>query len=147
MGIRDLTQATAIASGDQVPMWSQGGGDDQRISVTQLTTYMQNALSFTAAKPVAQFAAPTNGQTVTVTKGDTWLTVTPAGTLAALTISLPSDRTDGEAVLVNCTQIITALTINGAGAAVAGAPTTLAAENGFFEMRYSSVLNSWFRTG
>jgi hypothetical protein len=144
--IAALSAVTSLSAGDAMPVASVAGGDDQRASLTQLLAFMQANLSFIAAKPAQQFAAPTTGQTVTVATGDTWLVVTPAGTIAALTITLPSDRTDGETVIVNTSQTITALTVGGAGTTVNAAPTTLAA-NGFFEMRYTSVLNAWYRTG
>jgi hypothetical protein len=47
---------------------------------------------------------------------------------------------------VTSSQILTALTVGGAGTTVNGAPTTLAA-NGFFEMAYSATLNAWYRVG
>lgn len=143
--INDLTAASSLSAGTLLPVWNDS--DTQRATMTLLQAYMQANLTFTAAKPVQQFAVPTTGQTVTVATGDTWLIVTPAGTLAALTITLPTDRTDGEIVRVSCSQIITSLTVGGAGTTVNGAPTTLAAANGFFEMAYTSTLNAWYRVG
>ncbi len=145
VSINDLTSATALTGGDQVPMSSAASRDTLKMSLSLLQSWLQSNLTFPAGKPVQQFAVPTTGQTVTVATGDTWLVVTPAATLAALTITLPTDRTDGETVLVNCTQTLTALAVGGAGTTVNGAPTTLAA-NGFFEMRYTAVLNAWYRT-
>jgi len=49
-------------------------------------------------------------------------------------------------VLVNCTQAVTTLTINGNGATVTGAPTTLAA-NAFFRLRFEAVAGVWYRVG
>lgn len=144
--INDLTSATALSTGDQFPIASGTDRDTRKSSLSLLLAWMQDNLTFTAAKPVQQFAVPLTGTTVTVTTGDSWLVITPAGTLAALTISLPTDRTDGETVLVNSTQILTSLTVSGAGTTVVGGPTTLAA-NGFFEMRYTATLNAWYRTG
>jgi hypothetical protein len=80
--------------------------------------------------------------------GDTWLVLNPAGTVANAAITLPSGPRDGQVVLVNTTQTLTALTVfSGAGApTLFGAPTTLAV-NGFFEMRYNALQNAWYRTG
>jgi hypothetical protein len=77
-----------------------------------------------------------------------YLLLTPTGTLAAGTITLPAlaSAVDGQQVLVSCTQIVTALTVAGNGATVNGAPTTLAA-NGFFRLRFDGVNNSWYRVG
>jgi hypothetical protein len=146
VSINDLTSATALTGGDQVPISSAANRDTLKMSLALLQSWLQANLTFTAANLATQFATPTTGQTVTVTTGNTWLNITPAATLAALTINLPTDRTDGETVLVNSTQTLTALTVSGASTTVVGAPTTLAA-NGFFEMRYSGTLNAWYRTG
>ena len=140
--INDLTAATEVSTSTQYPAWNDS--DTQRVSGTLLLAWLQANLTFTAAKPVQQFAAPTTGQTVTVTTGDTWLLITPAGTLATLTVTLPTDRTDGQIVRVISSQILTALTVGGAGTTVNGAPTTMSA-NGFFEMAYSATLNAWYR--
>lgn len=144
--INDLTSATSLSTGDQFPIASGTDRDTRKASLSLLLSWLQSNLTFTAAKPVQQFAVPLTGTTVTVTTGDSWLVITPAGTLAALTVALPTDRTDGETVLVNSTQILTSLTVSGAGTTVVGGPATLAA-NGFFEMRYTATLNAWYRTG
>ena len=143
--INDLTSATALSTGDQFPIASGTDRDTRKASLSLLLAWMQANLTFTAAKPVQQFAAPTTGQTVTVATGDSWLILSPAGTLATLTINLPTDRTDGEGVMINTTQTLTSLTISGAGTTVAGAPTTLAA-NAFLRMTYTATLNTWLRT-
>lgn len=145
VAIDDLTSATALAAADQVPFAPSGDRTTKKFSLTLLLAWLQANLVFTSAKPVQQFAAPTTGQTVTVATGDSWLILSPAGTLAALTINLPTNRTDGQTVLINTFQTLTALTISGAGTAVSGAPTTLAA-TAFLRMRYSATLNTWIRT-
>lgn len=145
VAINDLTSATALAAADQIPFAAASNRDTQKMAVSLLLAYMQSNLVFSSAFPVQQFATPTTGQTVTVTTGQSWLVVTPAGTLAALTITLPTNRTDGQIVRVTCSQIITSLTVSGAGTTVTGAPTTLAAVNGFFTMAYTSTLNAWIR--
>lgn len=144
VAINELTAATSISTATLYPAWNDS--DTQRVSGALLLAWLQANLTFTSAKPVQQFAAPTTGQTVTVATGDTWLLITPAGTLAALTVTLPTDRTDGEIVRVTSSQILTSLTVGGAGTTVNGAPATLAA-NGFFEMAYSETLNAWYRVG
>lgn len=144
VSINDLTAATALSSATQFPAWNDS--DTQRVPGSLLLSWLQANLTFTAAKPVSQFAVPLTGTTVTVATGDTWLLITPAGTLAALTVALPTDRTDGQIVRVTSSQILTSLTVSGAGTTVTGAPTTLAA-NGFFTMAYNGTLNAWYRVG
>jgi hypothetical protein len=145
VSINDLTSATALSTADQVPISSGSDRDTRKMSLSLLLSWLQSNLVFTAAKPVQQFAAPTTGQTVTVATGDTWLILTPAGTLAALTVNMPTNRTDGQSVRVTSSQTLTALTVSGNGTTIAGAPTTLTA-NGFFTMTYTATLNTWLRT-
>ena len=99
-----------------------------------------------------QYSAPSASPfTVAITDSDAsiWLILTPTGTLATGTITLPAvaNAVDRQEVLVNCTQIVTSLTVGGNGAtAVTGAPTTLAA-NAYFRMRYDAATLTWYRVG
>jgi len=143
--ISDLSAAAAVTAATNL-VGTQGDGSDYRYPVALLQAYMQANLTFASAVLVSQYGVPLTGTTVTVATGNTWLILTPAGTLAALTVALPTNRVAQQRVLINTTQIITALTISGAGTTVVGAPTTLAA-NGFVKMRYDGVLNLWARVG
>lgn len=66
-------------------------------------------------RPIQQAASPASGATVVVqealTDVDLWLT--PAGPIAALTITLPVGY-QGQRVTIGTNQPITALTVNGA---------------------------------
>jgi len=138
--INELTAVTALAAGDQFPLYSSGAGDTQRAPLSVLADYMQNNLTLPSNSMTEQFAAPLTGTTVTVTLGNTWLLLSPAGTIAALTVVLPAG-VDGQEVLVTSTQIITALTVVGIGA-----PTSMVA-NGFWRMKYNGVMSAWYRVG
>lgn len=142
VAINNLIRATELATGTLFPVWNDS--DTQALPLSLLLTWMQDNLTFTAAKPGQQFAAPATGATVVVEAGDTWLLLTPAGTLATLTVTLPT-ATDGQIVRVTSSQILTALTVGG-GSTVNGAPTAMAA-NGYFTMAYSATLNVWQRIG
>jgi hypothetical protein len=61
-------------------------------------------------------------------------------------LPLLANCVDKQEILVNCTQAITTLTVNGNGATVTGAPTTLSA-NGFFRLRFDGLANVWYRVG
>lgn len=68
--------------------------------------------------PTVTASTPTTGQTILflTSSSDQVLYLTPAGTLATLTVTLPSNASSriGQEVVITCTQIITAITINGA---------------------------------
>lgn len=74
-----------------------------------------------------QFATPTTGGTVTLTTNENRCIIDPAGTLAALTISMVAAPFDGQSVDIKISQIITALTVSGNGNSVKGNPTSAAA--------------------
>jgi hypothetical protein len=77
----------------------------------------------------------------------TWLILTPLAGYAAGTIRLPAKATckHGQEVLIVTTQAVTALTVDANGAAIVGAPTTLAAA-GSFHLKYDAVVGVWYRT-
>ena len=110
-----------------------------------------SASSVTLKEALSQYSAPLTGFNVAINDAslDVHLILTPVGTLATGTITLPASGTvrDKQTVLVNCTQIITTLTIAANGAdAVNGAPAALAA-NGYFTLKYDLAVNSWYRVG
>ena len=95
-----------------------------------------------------QRASPTAGQTVTVDLHTDTLYLTPAGTLATLTIALPAVASlgagfKGKQVEVHTSQTITTLTVTSAGAAFVIAPATAGPAKGFV-LKYDSVNNAWW---
>ena len=130
---------------------------DYRYSAAALLAYMQDNLVFPSVGITqfeTQYAAPSaSGFSVTIaptTAGDNvHLILTPTAGYAAGTIVLPpvANVIDKQEVLVNCTQQVTALTINGNGAvAVTGEPTSLGADD-FFRLKYDATVQTWYRVG
>lgn len=150
--IYNLSAVDAVSTADQIPVLVVQSGDMRKMSVSQLVAYMQEQLSVSGAFQT-QYAAPAatafNIALVPVTPGGSlYLLLTPVAAYAAGTITLPSaaNVADGQEILCNTTQAVTALTVAGNGATVVGAPTTLAA-NAFFRLRYNTILNTWYRVG
>lgn len=148
--INQLTSTDTLNDGDLFIIFSTGNGDARSISASNVAKYMQTKLSATGGF-MTQYSAPSatafSVQVSPITNGGSvFLLLTPTGTFATGTISLPAlaQSIDGQEVLVCCTQIVTALTVSGNGATVNGAPTTLAA-NGFFRMRFDGVFKAWYR--
>ena len=76
-------------------------------------------------------------------------TIGSAVGLALLTITLPAmgSLRDKQKLIVNCTQAIGGLTVNGNGATVnTGVPLLLAADD-YFTLKYDATLNVWYRIG
>lgn len=150
MAINRLPVTDTVTDGDQIPIGSTTNGDDRRTSIATLTAHIAGTLTASDDK-VTQYAAPSSsGFSVAITNSSAsiWLILTPTGGFAAGTLVLPAvgNAVDRQEVMVNSTQAVTTLTINGNGATVTGAPTTLAA-NGFFRLRFDDVANVWYRVG
>lgn len=98
------------------------------------------------ALPVSQNVTPTNGQTINVTptSSDVNLWLSPAGTLATLTITLPADNVSqiGQMVRIGTSQVVTLLTINGA-TTIFNAPGNLAIGDNFTIEKVAA--NTWSR--
>lgn len=148
--INRLTSIDAVAAGDLLPLYDSSNGDVRKASMSALSTYIQTLLTAVDGF-LTQYSAPSaTGFTVQITDGDdnVWLILTPAAGYAAGTIKLPlsTNVVNKQEVLVNCTQAITTLTVDGNGATVTGEPSTLSA-NDFFRLRYDGVTSTWYRVG
>ena len=129
---------------------------DYRLSISELVAYMQGALVIPPFSGfvdyTTQYAAPSStGFSVQITdsSANTHLILTPTAGFAAGTIVLPAiaNCVDKQDILVNTTQQVTTLTINGNGAvAVTGEPTSLAADD-FFRLKFDALTSTWYRVG
>jgi hypothetical protein len=155
MYIKNLTALDSLTAGDNIAVGSSTNGDDRRAALSVLLSYMQSNLTITDASAFAeyttQYAAPSaTGQSIQVTDGDDsiHLIITPVAGYAAMTIVLPTSTNcaDKQDILVNCTEAVTTLTIDGNGSTVAGEPTTLAAD-AYFRLKYDLPGTTWYRVG
>lgn len=95
--------------------------------------------------PQVQYSAPTTGGTVTInSNGNVKLLLNPAGTLATLTVTFPGSPSDGDMIQMGCTQIVTALTMN--GGTIVGALASFAV-GGSGTWVFSSTSGTWIKTG
>lgn len=150
MNINQLTSLDTLKASDLFAAWSADNGDTRKVSATVLAAFIQTLLSLGDDK-VTQYAAPSaDGFTVNLTDNSSskWLILTPTVGFAAGTIKLPAvaNCQDRQEVLVNCTQAIAALTVDGNGATVTGEPAALVA-NDFFRLRFDAVADVWYRVG
>ena len=153
MAINKLSTTDTLALGDQLPIGSANNGDDRKTPISVLLAFMQANLTFSDDTGfTTQYSAPSaTGFNVAITDGSDsiHLILTPGAGYATGTITLPSvtNVVDKQEILVNSTQDVTTLTIDGNGAtAVTGEPTTLAA-NDFFKLKYDAVTSTWYRIG
>lgn len=155
MPIRLLTAVDNLSLGDNFAIGSANNGDDRKASGSVLVTFLESALDFSpsGAFPdyLTQYAAPSaTGFSVQITDADDniHLILMPVAAYAAGTIIFPlsTNLVDKQEVLVNTTQAVTALTLNGNGATIQGAPTSLVA-NSFFRFKYDISGNTWYLIG
>lgn len=146
--INQLTSKDTLSAGDRFAIYSGDNGDTRSVSAQTVATF---AVANIDNGYATQYAVPLTGSTVQVAPpvdGESvWLLMTPAAALASVVIQAPPVYAciQGQEMLVNSTQAVTSLFVNGNGAnAVFGGPTTLAA-NGFFRMRFDVPSRSWFR--
>jgi hypothetical protein len=130
-----------MASRIQIPLQAQAFLDAKSGTITPtwflfFTKFLGAVASLTEYTRVA----PVSGQTVAMpTQGN--LVLKPAGTLAALTVTLPTPI-DGQTVGISTTQAITALTVTGTGVTVV-APASLSA-NQAFRLVYCAPDATWY---
>lgn len=96
-----------------------------------------------------QYAQPTTGTTVTATKTTGTLLLDPAGTLAALTVTMPANPIDGQKFSLTSSQTITALTVNTSDSStISNSPTALTisttASYGY-RFVYRAANTKWYR--
>lgn len=153
--INQLSATDTISAGDLLAVYVQSNGDARKAALSVLLDYIQDNLTFPSAGApqfTTQYAAPSaSGFSVSITSGSNniHLILTPTAGYAAGTIVLPPVGVliDKQEVLVNTTQQVTTLTVNGNGAiAVTGEPGTLAADD-FFRLRYDLTTQTWYRVG
>ena len=125
--INNLSTVDSIVVSDLLALWSQSAGDSRKMPISQLLTLFES--EFASPEFTDVRASPIAGANVSLATqtSNVWLILTPTGTLATLTVTLPpaSAAFDGQTILVTCSQVVTVLTVTSSGASVAGAPTNL----------------------
>ena len=89
---------------------------------------------------------PLTGATVVIPPCVTFYAITPAGTIAALTVTLPTGATQGQEVEIMTSQAISSMTVNApTNYTIQGAAISAASEAANFAIKY--ILNGavWYR--
>lgn len=157
MGTIDQLNQTNIYSdispSDLMIRYSASNGDTRKNSLAVFVQWLATQLTLTGDNKQTQYSNPLTGSTVIVNgaasavqSNSVWLILTPVATIAALTIQLPaaSACVDKQELLINSTQIITALTFTFSGGTVSGAPNTLVA-GGSTRLRYDAATLTWYK--
>lgn len=146
--IRRLSHSTPSTS-SQFPFYDPHNGQDRRCSGAELADMIQAELGDLSGY-VTQYAAPgTSAFTVQVAPpadgANVFLLLMPAAGFASGTIAMPSvtQARDHQQVLVSSTAAVGALAVNGNGATVIGAPTSLTGGSSFC-LQFDAVTQGWY---
>lgn len=147
--INRLSTIDSATGGDLLVIYDSSNSDARKVSLGSLVTYI-DSVSAKKSEYTHQYEAPATATTVNITDGSAniWLTLTPTSTIATLILKLPSSGNckDYQEILVNSTQQVTTLTIDGNGSTVAGAPTSIS-QNNYFKLKYDAIMKTWYRVG
>jgi hypothetical protein len=144
--IDQLSQASSIADADELALYSKANKDTRKVTVPQLAAAVLESIEGAPDDTVYSLDAGSVAVLPATPGGNVWAQITLSATVANFTVILPGadDRTHGQEVLVTCTQTVTALAVNGNGAALSGAPTTSGPALPF-RMKYDLISNTWYR--
>lgn len=121
------------------------------INTSQNATFAANlTVNGASATPSYDTSTPTTGGTVTANANTPGLLITPAGTLATLTVKLPSSPVDGQQYWVASSQVLTAVTWQDSGGTagnVLGGQATIGATNRGQRFVYSLANTKWYAIG
>jgi hypothetical protein len=149
--INKLTRTDSVSAGDVIPVYVQNQGDARGASMTVIAEFVQAGLVMSGTDFVTQYALPPgSGFSVQVNNSseNTHLIMSPSGPFAAGTIVFPAlaNLIDGQQLIVNTTQIVTALTLNGNGASIIGTVTTMGINDAFM-YKFDLASTSWYLIG
>jgi len=127
------------------------------ISFSELSSQMLADQGYTSSPTVAavlqtgavgyEFVNPASGDNITIGDLTSYYGMNPSGTLATLTVKMPANPTDSQAVTISTSHTITSLTLspNSGQTFLFTPPTTLVAgNNGVIRYRWSSNLTQWW---
>lgn len=90
---------------------------------------------------------PVTTDVVTPPAGTEVALISPAGTIAAMTLNMPASPVDGQPFECAFDQVITALTMAAPASATLKGALTAATAKGFAKWRYSKAATTWYRVG
>ena len=139
---------TTLSTAYALALWYVNGQGIVQCTLPQLVTYLEANMTLGKQEDTWQYSTPLTGANVQVTDGDDniFLLITPAGTLATLTITFPTstNMVDKQEITVLSTQIISALTLDDNGASgIVNGPSALTA-NQCFKVKYNAFYDTYY---
>lgn len=139
-----------IGPNDSVVLWSANNQDYRGAPVDLLVEKVKEGIQVNQSPLLVQHFNPNADFTLNIENHEvgTYLILNPSVSITTGSIKLPERYgvTDGQVVLVTCSQQVDNFSVDGNNALVIGAPNALAA-NGFFKLKYDKLSNTWYRVG
>jgi hypothetical protein len=145
--LSQINTVNDLSLSDLIIIFTNANGDSRKSSINTLLEKFRE--EFTRPDFDDTINSPINGFSISLntTGKNEWLILTPASTLATGTIVFPTvaESSDGQEILITCSQDVTSLTIDPSDASgFFGAPTTIQT-NQPIHFRYKKTLKSWFK--
>jgi hypothetical protein len=143
-GVR-VSGATVVLNGIYNPGTNILGFSSNGISRAFIDANGNFVFQYGTADQSKSVSVQTTGFSLAFTNAQKTLIITPAGTLATGTITMPPGPIDGQEVRFSSTQTITALTVSpNTSQTISNAPTTIAAGQGYGFIYHLAATN-WYR--
>lgn len=136
--------SSEITGASLLPLYDNLNGDARKMSLTALLAWLNSNFARQDYLETILVVGDLFGENLPQDGFSRWVNIKPTTSITSGTIVLPAIglATDGQELLFTTTYQIAALTLNGNGATVYGAPSVLAAEDKF-TLRYSASGSSW----
>lgn len=142
-----LPVTQTVSAGDMLPIYVQDQGVSMAAAMTTIAAYIQALLS-PANYWENIYSIPVTGQSIVaiISTNNIWYVLQPAGTIATLTVALPSSSTaiDGQEVRLCTTNTVTAITLTSTGNTIIGASSGLTSATPQ-RFKYIQALATWLR--
>jgi hypothetical protein len=139
-----------IGPNDSVVLWSANNQDYRGAPVDLLVEKVKEGIQVNQPPLLVQRFNPNADFTLNIENHEvgTYLILNPSVSITTGSIKLPERYgvTDGQVVLVTCSQPVNNFSVDGNNALIIGGPTTIAA-GGFFKLKYDKLSNTWYRVG
>jgi len=145
----NLNTVTKLSGNDWFLVYSVLNSGDAKVSLNSIVAYLAKALFIEKTNSQNQVVATNNFNIPVSSSGlNSWLILKLSSAFALGAITLPpvSSCVDGQELIVNCTHQVSTFNVNGNGAIVYGAPSSLSAYS-FFKLKFNLSDFSWYRVG
>lgn len=152
--VRSLLNTSQTIDSVALPAWAtqtRAGSTSALVAAVAAKTIQMDVVEDTssadAGNETVYAYTPLTGASQVIPDDAEIVLVTPAGTIAAYTLTLPVNPYDGQKITCCFDQIITSLTMAASGSHTLKGALTAATAKGFGRWRFRSADTTWYRIG